>query len=117
VKALALETEDTGTCVRRCAVVDESLCIGCGVCSASCSRKALLLRKRSQRVYLPEDTLERVIIASLERGTLQNLIFDNPNRVTHEYLRSFLGAFLRLSPVKKALVSETFRSRFLSVVR
>lgn len=32
-------------------------------------------------------------------------------------MRGLIGGFLRLSPVKKALVSDTLRSRFLSTLR
>jgi hypothetical protein len=44
---------------------------------------------------------------------MQNLIFDNPMSVSHSFMRAFVGGFLRLSPVKKALLSDTLRSRFL----
>jgi hypothetical protein len=32
-------------------------------------------------------------------------------------MRSFIGGFLRLSPVKKALMSDAFRSTFLSTAK
>lgn len=75
------------------------------------------LVKRKQRVLHPETTFERVILASLERGTLQNQLFDDPNRVTHRFLRGLVGGFLRLPPVKQALMSDLLRSRFLNVMR
>jgi hypothetical protein len=77
----------------------------------------MVLEKRRQRVFHPEDSFERVILQSLERGTLQNLIFDNPNSRTEHFMRHLLGGFLRLSPVKRALMSETLRSRFLTAFR
>ena len=58
--------------------VDESICQGCGVCGLSCHKKAVILVKREQRVIHPETTFERVILACLERGTLQNQLFDDP---------------------------------------
>jgi ferredoxin len=47
---------------------DKSLCIGCEVCALSCKKKALKMEKRHKRV----------ILQCLERGTLENQLFDNP---------------------------------------
>jgi hypothetical protein len=70
--------------------------------------------QRGTRVIHPETTFERIILLSLERGNLQNQIFDNPESITQEIMRSFVGGFLRLTPVKKTLMSDMFRSTFLS---
>lgn len=94
--------------------VDESLCIGCGVCALECSTESMKLVKREQRVLHPENTFERVILQALERGNLQNLMFDNPQSLTHSFMRGFVGGFLKLPPVKKALISDKYRSRFLN---
>jgi len=96
---------------------DSSLCLGCGVCALQCKTRALSLVKREQRVLHPETTFERVILQCLERGTLQNQMFDNPQRVTQKFMRTFLGAALNLTPVKKALLSDTLRSRFLASMK
>ncbi|NJD11835.1 MAG: 4Fe-4S dicluster domain-containing protein [Gemmatimonadetes bacterium] len=98
-------------------VIDESLCIGCGVCTLRCKPGAMRRHKRRQRVLHPETTFERVILASLERGTLQNQLFDDPARMTHAFARACLGAFLRLPPVKRALMSDALRSRFLDALK
>jgi hypothetical protein len=57
------------------------------------------------------------MLAALERGTLQNQLFDNPQSITQNYMRTFTGAFLKLNPVKQALMSNIFRSAFLSSAR
>ncbi|MCX6545884.1 MAG: 4Fe-4S binding protein [Acidobacteria bacterium] len=97
-------------------VVDESICLGCGVCALACSTQAMKLRARPQRILYPEATFEKIILQALEVGTLQNLLFAEPERLTHQFLRAFVGAFLRLPPVKKALVGKTLRSRFLGAL-
>jgi ferredoxin len=93
--------------------VNKEYCIGCGVCATKCKPKSVQLHSRAKRVITPEDTFEKTILQSLQRGTMQNLIFDNPMSVSHSFMRAFIGGFLRLSPVKKALMSDTLRSRFL----
>ncbi|MEG6505116.1 ATP-binding protein [Nitratidesulfovibrio sp. 1201_IL3209] len=101
---------------RRC-VVDEAYCLGCGACALKCPTGALRLHPRQRKVLHPADSFERVILQSLERGTLQNLVFDNPNSRTQEFMRGLVGGFLRLGPVKRTLMGEALRSRFLDAVR
>jgi ferredoxin len=93
--------------------IDESLCIGCGVCALSCNFDGMKLHERGQRVIHPETTFRRVILQCLERGTLQYQLFDEPDNVTHQVMRGVVGGFLQLPPVKKALMTDTLRSRFL----
>jgi len=94
--------------------IDESACIGCGVCSLVCDPEAIEMRKRERNVIHPETTFERVILQCLERGTLQNQLFDDPGSLSHKAMRGIVGGFLRLPPVKQALMSDALRSRFLS---
>jgi Na+-translocating ferredoxin:NAD+ oxidoreductase RNF subunit RnfB len=117
------------TCVESCPInaiemlpeenpkINESLCIGCGVCALNCQTGALKLVKRKQRVLHPEDTFERVVLQCLERGTLQNQMFRNPQSLTHKFMRGIVGAFLKLPPVKKSLMSDTLRSSFLGMMK
>jgi ferredoxin len=97
-------------------VINEDVCIGCGVCGLACDPDAIKMEKRAQHVIHPETTFERVILQCLERGTLQNQLFDEPGRVSHKVMRGIVGGFLRLPPVKRALMSDTLRSRFLSTM-
>jgi ferredoxin len=94
--------------------VDPSACIGCGVCGLACPPAAMRLDPRTRRKLLPENTIERVILQALERGTLQNFLIDNPNLSSQRFLRGVVGAFLALPPVKRMFMSTAFRSRFLS---
>jgi ferredoxin len=97
--------------------VDTSICIGCGVCALRCPTKACMLTKRGRRVIYPETTFERIMLQSLEKGTLQNQIFANPKSINEKFMRAFVGAFLRFPPVKKALLSDRLRSRFLAAMK
>jgi ferredoxin len=102
---------------KKMAVIDKSLCLGCGVCVLKCRQDSIKLKKREQRIIHPEDTFERVILQLLEQGTFQNFVFSNPSNFSHKFMRGFVGGFLRIPPVKKALLSESLRSRFLSALR
>jgi ferredoxin len=99
------------------AEVDESIFIGCGVFALACPDESVKLVKREKRVLHPETIFERLILACLERGTLQNQLFNDPQKVSHKFLRGFFGGFLRIPPVKQALMSDQLRSRFLTVMK
>ena len=98
-------------------VVDENFCLGCGVCNVKCKEKAITLFPKEKRVIPPESALERIILQCLERNTLQYQLFDDPNKMTHKFARVMVGSFLKLSPVKKALMSDSLRSRFFNFLK
>jgi ferredoxin len=98
---------------RRTARLEDTLCLGCGVCVRNCPQKALLLESRPQRVITPVDSVHRVVLMAIERGCLQNLIFDNQALTSHRAMAAILGAILRLPPLKQALAAEQFKSRYL----
>ncbi|MCP4692669.1 MAG: 4Fe-4S dicluster domain-containing protein [Desulfobacterales bacterium] len=102
---------------KKLAKIDETMCLGCGVCGLKCSFDSLTLVKREARVLHPETTLERIALQCLENGNLANQVFDDPSSISHNFMRVFMGAFFRLSPVKKALMSDMLRSTFFGVAK
>jgi ferredoxin len=103
---------------KKAARLDEERCLGCGVCVRACGTGALALRSRPQRVLTPLNGTHRVLMMAVERGMLQDLIFDQRVLWSHRALAAVLGGVLRLPPVKRAMASEQFRSRYLeSLVR
>ena len=93
--------------------VDESVCLGCGVCKPACRKGALTMKPRAERVLTPEGTLERVLTMALERGRLQNLIFEEEDGLHMLMLNRLTGAILRMPPVRRALMRDTLKSRFV----
>ncbi len=98
---------------RRQAHVDESTCLGCAVCVRTCPRESIHLESRPERVLTPVDGAHRAVAMAIERGKLQDLIFDNRALWSHRALAAILGAILRLPPVKQALASKQAKSRYL----
>ena len=102
---------------REIARIDEMRCLGCGLCVRLCEKtKSLRLEPRRQRVITPLNSVHRSVIMALERGKLQNLIFDKRILWHHRALAAVLGVILRLPPVKKALASEQIQSRYLETL-
>jgi ferredoxin len=98
--------------------INEEICVGCGVCSLKCTKTgSLKLIKRKKRVIHPETTYERIILQCLERGTLQHQIFGNPEKISQKIMKGVIGGFLKLPPVKRALMSDKLRSSFLDSMK
>jgi ferredoxin len=99
---------------RRKARVDESLCLGCGVCVRACREARIKLKARKQRVITPVTTAHRAVLMAIERGKLQNLIFDNQAHWNHRAMAAILGVILKLPPVKQIMASRQMKSRYLA---
>ncbi|MBK9797182.1 MAG: 4Fe-4S dicluster domain-containing protein [Holophagaceae bacterium] len=98
---------------RKKAHLEEPLCLGCGVCVRVCPNQALRLRPRARRVITPLNTAHRVVLMAIERGKLQDLVFDQQAHLHHKAMAAILGVVLRLPPLKQALASRQLRSRYL----
>jgi ferredoxin len=96
--------------------LDEDLCLGCGVCVRACNDGNLRLQSRPQRVLTPLNGTHRALVMALERGKLQNLIFDNRVLWSHRAMAAFLGAILKLPPVKRTLARRALNSRYLEAL-
>jgi hypothetical protein len=53
---------------------------------------------------------------AIERGKLQNLIFDNRVLWSHRALAAVLGVILKLPPIKQAMASKQMKSRYLETL-
>jgi len=101
---------------RKKARLDESLCLGCGVCVRACPNGGISLRPRKQRVLTPVTTAHRSVLMAIERGQLQNLIFDNQAHWNHRAMAAILGVILKLPPVKQIIASRQMKSRYLELL-
>jgi ferredoxin len=98
------------------AVVDEDICIGCGVCVPRCRKDALSMVPRDQRVFVPETTVRRLAIQALERGKLQDMLLDADGPLPTRATTAFLSTIAGLPPVKQRVARSQLRSHFVEVM-
>ncbi|MBC8431779.1 MAG: 4Fe-4S binding protein, partial [Desulfobacterales bacterium] len=98
------------------AKLNEDLCLGCGICVRVCTKGNISLKSRPKRVITPLNGTHRAVVMAIERGSLQNLIFDNQVLWSHRALAGVLGVILKLPPFKQALASQQVKSRYLETL-
>jgi hypothetical protein len=86
------------------------------LCAKSCDKNDIILKSRSKRVITPTTGVQKAVIMAIERGKLQNLIFDNRVLWSHRALSAVLGAILKLPPVKKTLAKRQLKSAYVEAV-
>ncbi|HWR11281.1 MAG TPA: 4Fe-4S dicluster domain-containing protein [Rectinemataceae bacterium] len=98
---------------RKKARLNAEICLGCGVCARACPTKSITLVSREKRVITPVNGAHRTVMMAIERGKLQNLIFDNQALASHRAMAAILGVILKLPPAKQILASRQMKSRYL----
>jgi Na+-translocating ferredoxin:NAD+ oxidoreductase RNF subunit RnfB len=98
------------------AKLDEEVCLGCGLCVRACTKEFMHLESRSERVITPVNGTHKVVMMAIERGKLQNLLFDNQVLWSHRAMAAVLGVILKLPPIKQAMATEQFKSRYLESI-
>jgi formate hydrogenlyase subunit 6/NADH:ubiquinone oxidoreductase subunit I len=94
----------------------EEICLGCGLCAGVCQGKHIILKSRSPRVITPLNSVHLAVVMAIERGKLQNLIFDNQALFSHRAMAAIFGVILKLPPVKQAMASRQMKSRYLEAL-
>jgi Fe-S-cluster-containing hydrogenase component 2 len=98
------------------ALLNEEICLGCGLCIQACQRNYITLKSRSQRVITPLNSVHLAVVMAIDKGKLQNLIFDNQALFSHRAMAAILGVILKLPPVKQALANRQMKSRYLETL-
>jgi ferredoxin len=101
---------------REKAKLNEETCLGCGLCVRNCPADAIRLESRPKRVITPLNSTHRVVVMAIERGKLQNLIFDNRALTSHRAMAAILGVILKLPPIKQMMASRQMKSRYLEAL-
>lgn len=112
------QTSEQGTAKadKKQPVIDTEICLGCGVCARNCPVGAIQLERRPVSVITPVNSTHRFVLQAIEKGTLQNLIFDNQAFANHRAMAAVFGTILKLPPLKQALASKQFKSIYLDKI-
>ncbi len=113
-----------GRCIKACPIgaiektrtgvtINEGICLGCGVCVRSCFKKSMHLEGRKEKIITPVNSAHRLVLMAIEKGTLQNLIFDNHALGSHRAMAAVLSAILKLPPIKQAMANKQLKSVYL----
>jgi hypothetical protein len=74
------------------------------------------MKPRAQRVFTPETLYDRIVLMAIERGKLANLLFDEPEKLSHRALARVIGILEKSPPYKAAMAVKPLRSAFLSTI-
>lgn len=117
VEAIALvSANDPRRPKKHRAVLREASCLGCGLCVRACPEHSIRLITRNERVIPPLNTVHLAVSMAVERGKLQELIFDNQALASHRLMAAILGAILKLPPVKQAMANRQMKSRYMEAL-
>jgi len=93
--------------------INEEICLGCGICVRACPNKSITLERRKEQVITPVNSVHRIVLMAIEKGKLQELIFDNLAFDSHRAMAAILSAILKMPPVKKMMASKQMKSIYL----
>jgi len=111
VDAIEFYTDEDNRKLARC--VTEK-CLGCGVCISSCKFGAMEMVPRQKRVFTPYDVIDKTIAMAIERGKLTELVFDDPEKISHKTISRLMSALEKSPPYKALIAIEPLRSHFLN---
>lgn len=109
---MASVVED-GTAKGSKAMIDEARCLGCGVCARVCFNKSIFLDTRETQIITPANSVHRMVLMAIEKGQLQDLIFDNRALASHRAMAAILSVILKLPPIKQGMASRQMKSIYL----
>lgn len=95
------------------AALNEAICLGCGVCVKNCFRKSIILKHREAEILTPVNTTHRIVLQAIDKGKLQDLIFDKKALSNHRAMAAILSVILALPPLKRAMASRQMKSVYL----
>ncbi len=108
-----VKTDEVGHLNRKVAKINEEICLGCGVCVRNCNKNSIFLQRRKEQIITPVNSVHRIVLMAIEKGQLQELIFDNQAFASHRAMAAVLSVILKLPPIKQAMASKQMKSVYL----
>lgn len=116
MEAITIAEKKEGDRVQKWAVLDPALCFGCGVCYSVCKPGGITMTSRDKRVLTPETVFDKLVMMAMERGKLANMIFDDPERLSHRVMGRLVNILEKSPPSKAAMAIQPLRSAFLTTI-
>jgi len=73
----------------------------------------MYLKRREYQIITPANSVHRTVLMAIEKGILQNLIFDNQALGSHRAMAAILSAILKMPPIKQVMASKQMKSVYL----
>lgn len=108
-----VKVDDSSQLNRKVAKINEQICLGCGVCVRNCHKNSIFLQRRKEQIITPVNSVHRIVLMAIEKGQLQELIFDNKAFASHRAMAAVLSVILKLPPIKQAMASKQMKSVYL----
>ncbi|MFW5794962.1 MAG: 4Fe-4S dicluster domain-containing protein [Bacillota bacterium] len=96
--------------------INKDICLGCGVCVRACPYQTIELKRRDAEIITPVNSVHRTVMMAVERGKLQNLIFENQAFASHRAMAAVVSAILKMPPIKQIMASKQMKSRYLEKI-
>lgn len=93
--------------------INKEICLGCGVCVRTCPNDSIVLEKREEQIITPVNSVHRIVLMAIEKGKLQELIFDNQAFASHRAMAAVLSVILKLPFIKRMMASKQMKSIYL----
>ena len=116
VDAIKIDTWESEGKKKKIAVRAAEACLGCGVCSKICKSGGAIMKPRPQRVLVPETIFDQRVAMAIERGKLADMLFDDPEKLSHRALGRIMGVMEKTSSYKALMASEAINSFFLKAL-
>ncbi len=113
VEAISIEKRMEGAKEIKWAVRSEQSCLGCGVCTFFCKTGAASMKSRAQRPLVPETVFDQRVMMAIERGKLADLIFDDPEKLSHRALGRILSALEKSQQLRAVMAAQSLNSSFM----